>query len=163
MPVSVVVRNVQAAVAIKVFNNGLKRGSSGSLFLVNIYYQIMHKVALVNISSPLGRLYQTHQITKDGMHRLRNMPNLSETLDKPFESYLKGAVRGVKEELGLNISKNRFKHVHTWKETKPSPTTGVIKKYEFGLFNLELSLEEAQQVTLEVDEGPCTTYFEWRE
>lgn len=122
----------------------------------------MHKVSLIHIISPLGTLYQSHQITKkDNKRRERNFPNLSETVEGN-ETYLAAAVRGVKEELGLSLPNDRFSYVKQWEEIKPSPTTNKLKEYEFYLYKLELTLEEANACTLQVEEGDCYTYFEWR-
>lgn len=118
------------------------------------------KVALVEITSPLGKLVQDELIMPNGERRLRGFQNLSETLELG-EKPLDAAVRGVMEELGLNLSSSRFRRMGTKKETKPSPTTGKITYYEFSLFSLLLTAEEAAQVpsfTTE-DDGNVITFY----
>lgn len=119
------------------------------------------KVALVEIYSPLGRLVQDELILPNGEKKSRGFQNLSETVE-PGEKPLQAAVRGVMEELGLNLSSSRFIRVGTKKETKPSPTTGKVTHYEFSLFRLLLTAEEADQVpssTTEEDGNVITFYW----
>lgn len=119
------------------------------------------KVALVEIYSPLGRLVQDELILPNGERKSRGFQNLSETVE-PGEKPLQAAVRGVMEELGLNLSSSRFHRKGTKKETKPSPTTGKVTHYEFSLFRLLLTAEEADQVpssTTEEDGNVVTFYW----
>lgn len=124
------------------------------------------RVSRVYIYSPLGQLYQTHQINNaSGARRERDFPCLSETLN-PEEDPLSGAYRGVYEELNIWVDrKERFQcqALEPCVEVKPSPTTGEVKRYEFHDYKLELTREEAQIANLLVDEGSDTTYFEWRQ
>ena len=121
------------------------------------------KVVLVEITSPLGKLVQDELILPDGERRHRGFQNLSETVE-PGEKPLDAAVRGIMEELGLNISISRFRRKGTKKVTKPSPTTGKVTHYEFSLFSLLLTAEEATQVpsfTTE-DDGNVITFYWYR-
>lgn len=114
----------------------------------------------MEITSPLGKLVQDELIMPNGERRPRGFQNLSETLELG-EKPLDAAVRGVMEELGLNLSSSRFRRMGTKKETKPSPTTGKITYYEFSLFSLLLTAEEAAQVpsfTTE-DDGNVITFY----
>ena len=117
-------------------------------------------VALVEIRSPLGTLVQDELILPNGEKRPRGFSNLSETVE-PGEKPLQAAVRGVMEELGLQISSSRFRKVGTKKETKPSPTTGKVTRYEFSSFRLTLTAEEAAQVPSSVKEedGNVITFY----
>ena len=119
------------------------------------------KVALVEIYSPLGRLVQDELILPNGEKKSRGFQNLSETVE-PGEKPLQAAVRGVMEELGLNLSSSRFRRKGTKRETKPSPTTGKVTHYEFSIFSLLLTAEEADQVpssTTEEDGNVVTFYW----
>lgn len=117
-------------------------------------------VALVEIRSPLGTLVQDELILPNGEKRPRGFQNLSETVE-PGEKPLQAAVRGVMEELGLQISSSRFRRMGTKKETKPSPTTGKVTRYEFSSFRLILTAEEAAQVPSSVKEedGNVITFY----
>ena len=122
---------------------------------------VMH-VALVQITSPLGQLWQSHQVLADGTRRDRNMPNLSEALEQG-ELAKTGAVRGVWEELGLDIPAARFQPIRSWSEEKPSPSNpGVKKRYFFYEYALTLTPDETGRAQLSVKKGTLTTYFEWR-
>jgi hypothetical protein len=123
-----------------------------------------HKVSRIKITRPDGRiLYQTHQVVKqDGSIRQRNLPNLSQTKDWWLESYSQCAVRGIWEELQLRVKPERLKHICTYEETKPSPSTGELKTYVFADFELLLTESEANACVLVAQEEDCTTYFEWR-
>ena len=75
------------------------------------------RVSLVTVTSPLGTLWQSHQVLPLSQKvRVRNFPNLSETLDREEESFLEGAIRGLEEELELYIPANRFVLVKEYTE-----------------------------------------------
>lgn len=121
---------------------------------------LLKVVALVEIKSPLGKLVQGELIFPNGEKKYRGFQNLSETVE-PGENPLQAAVRGVQEELGLDISPSRFRRAGTKEETKPSPTTGIVTRYKFSLFRLNLTAEEAEQVPSSVreEDGNVITFY----
>lgn len=62
----------------------------------------------------LWRLYETNQVFKDGRKRVRkNMPYSMAEKFKGGEDPKMGAIRGMKEELGIDISKDQFVFYNT--------------------------------------------------
>ena len=119
------------------------------------------KVALVTVVSPLGVLFQSHQILSDGSYKERGWWNMSETVE-PGEEWRGTASRGLREELGLEIKEDRLFALSYEETTKPSPSTREMTTYQFFEYGLYLPIEEAQAATLEEDEGGVRTFFEWR-
>ena len=122
-----------------------------------------HSAILVYVDSPLGRLWQSHTIVKDTGRRIeRNYPNLSETIERREEP-LDAAVRGIQEELGLEIAATRLTLIEANRlELKYSKRDGHMKRYLFQVYKLALSQEEAETAQLQADEGDTVVYFEWR-
>ncbi|HEY9752542.1 MAG TPA: NUDIX domain-containing protein [Coleofasciculaceae cyanobacterium] len=119
------------------------------------------EVALVKISSPLGLLWQSHSICKSTGERVeRNYPNLSETVED--ETPLAAALRGIQEELGLEIERDRLTYQGRRIEVRQSKTEARLKRYLLHIFSLQLTQQEATAAILEADEGDHTIFFEWR-
>lgn len=120
-----------------------------------------HKVARVTVRCGSLVVVQSHQTVKaSGETRHRRFANVSETLEEG-EQPIDAAVRGIKEELGLEIDGERLKSIETVEEVKPSPSTREVKQYVFWDYALSLTSDEAAQATLQVDEGDVITHFKW--
>lgn len=124
-----------------------------------------HQAVRIIVSSPLGLLWQTHRVCKaTGGKTVREFCNLSETLEpgESEEDLTSIAIRTMLEETGMTIAPERFRFRSEITETKPSPTTGQEKTYQFWDFDLELSQTEAEAIPLTLDEGDSFIYLRWR-
>jgi len=121
-----------------------------------------HKVSRIEVCCDESILVQTKQYIKStGNYRLRNFLNISETMEGD-EQPLETAIRGLYEELNLDIDSSRLIFIEHKEEVKPSPSSGKIKRYLFWDYKLQISKEEKEFIPLAVDEGDTINYFNWR-
>jgi hypothetical protein len=131
--------------------------------LMRLIHMPSHEIAAVYVSSPLGKIYQSHLVVKGtGERRERGYWYVSETIERR-EVPAAAAGRGILEELGLDIEPERIKFVRQEAEVKESQSEGRLKKYLKHCFALELTEEESKAAQLVADEEDALVYFEWRQ
>ena len=119
-------------------------------------------VALINVKSHLGQLWQNYQICNETqVIYTRNYDNLSETLETG-ESFLQAALRGLREELQLHIPRHRLEFKRYWGKRALSASQQCLMDFNFGEYDLTLSKLEAINTPLIVKEKNFTVFLEWR-
>lgn len=119
-------------------------------------------VAIVYVSSPLGDLYQTHQLVIETEEiRKRDYKGISETFELG-ESPLECALRGIREELSLIKDNNNLRFKEIKEVVKTSSSTNKLKTYNFYIYEMNIDKAEAESIDLKIHEDDVYTYFEWR-
>lgn len=116
------------------------------------------RVARVFVTHKGRQLVETKQVMLDGRVRHRHIAGISEKLhaSEPPHS---GAIRGLKEELGIDIDFLRvIGNSSECKESKSYPE--LLCRYEFFDFLLEMPDELFRDEYIANEEG-STTYFGW--
>jgi len=118
------------------------------------------RVARVDVQFLDKHLIETKQVFTDGRTRIRNIRGISEKLHQS-ENFLDGAVRGIREELGLALPASMFNYIGENLEMKESPSyPGLETRYVFGDFSVELPGQLWQREFVAIEDY-STTYFGW--
>lgn len=121
----------------------------------------LHKAARIKVLYGDMALTQDYLILPNGEVRERGFSCLSETVE-PGETFLEAAIRGLREEIGLNIPTDRLSYIGEEKEVKPSPTTGELKEYWFQDYQLLISEDEYYEIPeIITEEDGNKIIFRW--
>lgn len=121
------------------------------------------QVAIVRVESRKGHLWQSSMEYLDGRVVDRNYLGISETL-KPGEKFLDAAIRGLREELGINVRPRTLKGKEgdCWRSSRLSRCTGEWTEYTFQSYDLWIGNRAAEKVPLRVKEEKGWLTLEWR-
>lgn len=119
------------------------------------------KVSLINIKYEDLLLYQSYKITDLYGIKELNFHNLSETLHFN-EGFLNAAIRGLKEEINLEINERRLTDVNEYTKIENSKVKGIPTSYHIKEFNLTVNEKEMKVIPLTIHEKDGIVFLEWR-
>lgn len=118
------------------------------------------RVARIQVLCFGNRLVETQQnLKKECRVRYRGFKAISEKV-KVGESFYSGALRGIKEELGLNAENLVFQKVSIV-ELAGSSYPELMCKYQFFDYVWEMPVEYFKPEGYIADENDTITYFQW--
>lgn len=119
------------------------------------------KVAIVNVKFKNFHLYQKYLILSTGKIISRNFSGISETLEDN-ETGIEAAIRGLKEELNLVRNDRNLLYLGSSKELKVSPSSGKLCEYCFYIYETEISQQEKDNISLEIQENKGKVILSWK-
>lgn len=109
-------------------------------------------------------LVETHQEFANGSTRKRNRKWSVVEKRLRHEKAEAAAIRGVRDELGIEVARKRFRPIgkETERVKMTSSYPGLPTRYHSARYDLVLLESEFEEEYEEVQPGRKTTYFSWR-
>lgn len=136
-----------------VFEEGLRRVTP--IDQIEVRYQALN--------GSLYRLVEQKQVFNDGRERVRSLPCFLGEKIKAGEDLAFVVVRGIGEELGIEIDVSRVTALgHEYQETESFSYPGLITRYDKYTFLVNLADGEYRSEGYMEDDGKKYTYFVWQ-
>lgn len=109
------------------------------------------------------QLFEAKQVRNNGETRERGFDYVAEKLKKSDQNPEGAALRGIKEELGIEADTAALTSNDVKTESRPSPSyPGLNSEYKIHVFSLHLDDGQFNPDGYVEDDGKKKTYFEWR-